>query len=395
MFGLLQRSIFWDLLKVFSLSLIALTSIFVLAGVVQEASRQGLGPENIVELIPLLLPGTLPFTVPATMLFAVSVVYGRMAHDNEITAIKAAGVPIRIVIMPAFALGTLLSVIVFSLYWEFIPHAHNRLRESVFTEFETLIYARLRHQHCFQEPKVNYTMFVQDVQGRTLIQAIFKKLDDMGKVEAVAHAAEAELYFDMKNQEITVEMYNVQVSYHKTNQNYTSLRERWQLPMPKPNENRNVRARERSIPEIQTRIVEVEQSLKEKRAQLEEMKRNPPAPTASEPIPALIALQFSVDALVKELGELRVEKAMRPALCLGCLIFTLIGCPVAIWFQRRDYLSNFVTCFLPIVVINYPLLMFAIHLGKSGRLDPDYGMWIGNAILGLMGLFFLWRISRR
>ncbi len=86
---------------------------------------------------------------------------------------------------------------------------------------------------------------------------------------------------------------------------------------------------------------------------------------------------------------------MRPALCLGCLIFTLIGCPVAIWFQRRDYLSNFVTCFLPIVVINYPLLMFAIHLGKSGRLDPDYGMWIGNAILGLMGLFFLWRISRR
>ncbi len=395
MFGLLQRAIFWDLLKVFALALIALTSIFVLAGVVQEASRQGLGPENIIELIPLLLPGTLPFTVPATMLFAVSVVYGRMAHDNEITAIKAAGVPMRVVILPAFALGSLLSMIVFSLYWQFIPHTHNQLRESVFTEFETLIYARLRHQHCFQEPKVNYTMFVQDVQGRTLIQAIFKKLDDQGKVEAVAHAAEAELIFDMSNQEITVEMYNVQVSYNKTNQNYTSLRERWQLPMPKPNENRTVRARERSMPEIAARIEEVTNALAEKRAQFEQMKNHPPPQSASEPLPAIIALQFSLDALVKELGELKVEKAMRPALSLGCLIFTLIGCPIAIWFQRRDYLSNFVTCFLPIVVINYPLLMFAIHLGKSGKLDPDYGMWIGNLVLGVFGLFFLWRISRR
>ena len=85
---------------------------------------------------------------------------------------------------------------------------------------------------------------------------------------------------------------------------------------------------------------------------------------------------------------------MRPALALGCLCFVLIGCPVAIWFQRRDYLSNFVTCFLPIVVVNYPLMMLAIHLGKDGRLDPDLGVWLGNLVLGTAGLALLRYVAR-
>ena len=94
MFGtILHRMIFGELVRVFLLALVTLTGLFLLGGLVSEASQRGLSPGQVLTVIPLLVPNTLPYTVPATCLFAACVVYGRLAHDNEITAIKSAGVP--------------------------------------------------------------------------------------------------------------------------------------------------------------------------------------------------------------------------------------------------------------------------------------------------------------
>ena len=69
MFGcILTRMIFWELVKVFVLCLIAITGILLMAGIVAEASQQGLNPAQTVAIIPLLIPSTLPYTIPATTL---------------------------------------------------------------------------------------------------------------------------------------------------------------------------------------------------------------------------------------------------------------------------------------------------------------------------------------
>jgi lipopolysaccharide export system permease protein len=391
--GLLQRYILFELVRVFLLALVAITGIFVLAGVVQEASQQGLGPEHLLDIIPLLLPGTLPFTVPATVLFAVSVVYGRLAHDNELTAIKAAGLPLRLVLMPALLLGSFLSLGIYLLYREFIPHTHHRLRTTVTVEFEKFIYARLKRDLCFNEPKVPLAIWVKDVQGRVLVGPTFKKRDAQGRDEIVGQAQEAELEVDLARGEILAHMIQGQI-VKDGNMKYSFARESIPVPLPNQLENRQVRARERSDAEIIARRKIVRRDLLEALAKLEEVRRQPPATPLDAAVPPEVHWRFRIDMLRRELGELNVELAMRPALALGCLCFVLIGSPVAIWFQRRDYLSNFVTCFLPIVVVNYPLMMLAIHLGKDGRLDPDLGVWIGNVVLGTAGLALLRHVAR-
>jgi lipopolysaccharide export system permease protein len=58
----------------------------------------------------------------------------------------------------------------------------------------------------------------------------------------------------------------------------------------------------------------------------------------------------------------------------------LLGCPVAILFQRGDYLSAFISCFLPIICIYYPLLMFVFNMSKEGYWPPIV-MWGGNIFL--------------
>src|SRR4029077_9754030 len=89
-FSILHRMIFWELFKVFALSLLGITGIMLVGTVVAEASQQGFTLLQTLQIIPLIIPGTLPYTIPATTLFATCVVYGRLSHDNEILAIKSA-----------------------------------------------------------------------------------------------------------------------------------------------------------------------------------------------------------------------------------------------------------------------------------------------------------------
>src|SRR5262245_1998041 len=102
---ILQRMIFWDLVKVFAVTLVGLTGVFGLAGLVAEISQRGLAPAQIFGIIPLMIPSMLPYTIPAATLFATVNVYGRMAKDNEIVALRAAGVNLRAIMAPSLLLG--------------------------------------------------------------------------------------------------------------------------------------------------------------------------------------------------------------------------------------------------------------------------------------------------
>ncbi len=74
--------------------------MILMAGIISEAMKNGFGPVQILAIIPLLLPSLLPYTVPTTTLFTTCIVYGRLAADNEILALKAAGTHIIHVIWP-------------------------------------------------------------------------------------------------------------------------------------------------------------------------------------------------------------------------------------------------------------------------------------------------------
>ena len=88
------------------------------------------------------------------------------------------------------------------------------------------------------------------------------------------------------------------------------------------------------------------------------------------------------------------ELQMRPALSFGCLCFVLVGCPVGIWFSRSDYLSAFITCFLPIVFVYYPLMLCGTNLAKEGKFDPVVTVWAADGVMALVGLLLFRRLLR-
>ena len=62
----LTRYVLVEILKIFIVSLVALTLLILMVGVARELHRRGLGPVAIVELLPYILPISLQFAFPAT-----------------------------------------------------------------------------------------------------------------------------------------------------------------------------------------------------------------------------------------------------------------------------------------------------------------------------------------
>ena len=388
--GILFRMIFWDLVRVFSVALFAITGILLMAGIVAEATQQGLGPGQILAAIPLLVPSTLPYTLPATTLFAVCVVYGRLAADNEILAIKAAGVNVISVVMPGLFLGVIISLTTMGLYYRIIPYTHHLLRAMAFHDAEELLYTVLRKQGMLAHANLPYAMFVKGVQGRKLISPTFKRRDAKGLVDVVAQAREANLRVNMARKMVLIHMRHGVATTDDGSRGYFEDRV-WEVPLPgNMNSEANRRARDMTWQEILAKKREWGESIERNSREIES------ALATNLPDAALHAknLEGRIKHEKQQVLFLDVELQMRPALSLGCLCFVLVGCPVGIWFSRSDFLSAFITCFLPIVIIYYPIMLCGTGMAKEGKVDIVALVWAADAVMAALGTVLLVKLTR-
>jgi lipopolysaccharide export system permease protein len=398
-FSILHRMIFWELFKVFGLSLLGITGIMLIGTVVAEASQQGFTLWQTLQIIPLIIPGTLPYTIPATTLFATCVVYGRLSHDNEILAIKAAGVNILHVVKPALFLGVAMSAVTMGLYYRVIPHTHYMLRTMFLKDVEELMYSMLRNTKQVTYPHLGYAIFAERVEGRKLINTIFKIRDAKGQPTTIVFAREAELQVNMNAKEVRVTMKTCEVCSMSPNNDVSGYFPERTEDVPLP----DAFARDH---ESRPRALSCPQILKHKQENqvlvarlLEEMKEVDEHPEAFQGRhPDLKRHQENLDKEVatirQKILQLDMEMQMRPALAMGCLFFVVIGCPVGIWFSRSDFLSAFITCFLPIVFLYYPLVLCGTNLAKEGRFVPALDIWAADAVMAVIGVVLFWRLLR-
>lgn len=105
-----------ELLKVFALASVALTALLTLTiegGIYIMIPYEGLDAAGIFRLLPwsLVIAGTL--TMPVAALFAATIVYGRLAADNELLACRAAGINIHKLFRPSLLLAAFVFLFTF------------------------------------------------------------------------------------------------------------------------------------------------------------------------------------------------------------------------------------------------------------------------------------------
>jgi lipopolysaccharide export system permease protein len=402
--------IFAELVKVFLLSLGSLTGLFLLAGIVQQAIQLGLSPGQIIAAIPLFVPSTLPYTIPATTLFASCVVYGRLAHDNEVVAIKGAGVHLFWIIQPAVLLGALTTAITGGLYYQVIPGTQQRLQEELLKDPEEALYSTLRRERCLRHPNSDFVIFVREVQGRRLIDVVLKKrsrLKDkqsgaevLNGYDYVFRASTAQIRVDPSEGVMYIDSDRF-VVYNPTAHGTSSMNAPVMERLPENFNANDTRTRPMSLlwEDLAPRVAVLENDRAAKEAERDEAR----AKAMQLPEGDLRTLALAQDAHFKsqienttrQIANVKAEFYMRPALAVGCLVFALIGCPVGIWATRADYLSTFVICFLPTVVVYYPLLFAGSNLGKDGKIPLGLGCWLADIVMGAAGVVLMWRLLRK
>ena len=389
MFGsILFRMTMAELCKVFVIALVGITGILLMAGIIAEAQSQGFGPAQLLKAIPLLIPSTLPYTIPATTLFTACVVYGRLSADNEILAIKASGVNILQIVKPVLVLGLVMSAGTMTLYYHVIPDTHLRLRSMVFDDAEELLYSMLKKNGSMSMPQMKYAMFVKGVQGRKLLSPVFKKRNDDGTIGMVVHAREADLHVNMQKLELQIHMRRGVIITSDGSLDGDFDDKFFDLPLPAGfGKMDNVRPRDMTWQRLMGR----RQELREEVAAAAEETAAAETRLLLEGTPIdwpqhIHNLKERHKQLQYQARLIVVEMLMRPALSLGCFCFILVGCPIGIMFSRGDYLGAFITCFLPIVLIYYPLLLAGTNMANKGRWNEVLLVFAADIVIALCGL---------
>jgi lipopolysaccharide export LptBFGC system permease protein LptF len=178
----LYSYVFRELLKTFGLTVLALTVLFTLGGGLYNAMRyEGVTAADLFYVLPMLVPIAITITMPVAALFAATMLYGRLAGDNELNACRAAGINIHRMFMPAMLLAV--GVSIFSMFSMnlVIPRFMKEIEYYARRNVRDLAFNKLRHAGVVEySPKSSSDRFflsaqaVKNVSDGALIQGGFE-----------------------------------------------------------------------------------------------------------------------------------------------------------------------------------------------------------------------------
>ena len=393
--GILQRYVIGEVARSFGLALLTMTAIFVLFMVAAQARDIGLSPGDVAHLIPFVIPSTLPYTIPVSLLFAATVVYGRLAGDNEIIAVKSAGLSVWIVLWPTIFLAVALSGWLLYASSDWIPRCSHSAKMVLFKDLEDMFYKLLARDREFNHPKWPFLIKVRDVQGSKMIDPTFKhKLKGSDDYDAIIQARAAELHFHLKENLVRVYLEDAEVTTTQGPGRDIFLINNNELPFTIPPDsklNMETKIQEKTNAEIADELAKNLHLIATGRKN--EAIRDGFA-FATGRIDRInwnnVFLAFrDYSDWERKRNELNTEWHLRVSMAFGSLLFVLLGAPIGIRFARRDFLSAFMTCFLPIIGVYYPLMLMGVNTSKEGQLAPYLSLWIGNGLLALGALLVL------
>lgn len=392
----LTRYILIEILKIFVVALIALTLLILMIGIGRELLRRGLGPLAVVQLLPYVLPISLQFAFPATALFSVCCVYGRMAADGEVSTVKASGISPLKLLQPAVIFAALLSPAAVWISDLAVSWGRPGVNRVVLMSIEDIAYRVLRSQHSYTSDH-GFSIHVREVIGKRMIAPTVTVHSGNKGGTIKLSADEGQLRLDPETQTLLLTVVN---SRWESKQFSGTIPQTETFPIPLSDAMAEKDVQFQSPSEMPLRLIRSERIRQDNRthAAVGEMAAHTGFSilvSRSEDIagPGGKGIEQHLKNSKKRSNRLHTEPWRRWAEGFSCFFFVLVGAPLAMIAKTSDYWTTFGLCFLPTLVLYYPLFIFGLEQAKDG-LVPPYGVWLGNAILCMIGVALVARVRR-
>jgi lipopolysaccharide export system permease protein len=392
---ILTRYILAELTKVFLLSLTALTGMFCIILVVDEALDKGLPPTQLLRLTPYILPEALVFAVPATLLLATTTVYSRISGSNEVVAIKSLGLSPMVLVWPALVMAFLLSLGTVVLYDVAVSWGRAGVERVIKDAVEEIAYGMLRTQGQFSWRDFDIT--VREVQGDRLIGPTLSLKPRGNTPASTITAEEAILRTDHQNNALKIIICDGTFLLEGGMEGRFPDQRVYEFPLGDPSQ---TDITSKSPSDLPMRVIPGEKA--RQTADIERCQQQLAGRAAYQMLcgdfDGLLSPEWdnrhkSLKNKRSRLHRLRTEPYRRWSAGFSCLCFVMVGAPMAIRLRNAQALTSFFLCFLPILVVYYPALAYTVDAAKGG-VFPPFAVWAGNGILLLWGGWLLRKVRR-
>lgn len=166
---ILHAYVLRELLKTFGLALLALTVLFTMGGGLYNViSYEGVSAADVLRFMPYLVPIVITLTMPMAALFAATMVYGRLAADNELTACRAAGIDVQRLFLAVGLLALLVALFTLVFGSFVIPRFMERVDDFVRANIRDVVAQNLQRKgfiHRGRRGEERHALTAERVQG--------------------------------------------------------------------------------------------------------------------------------------------------------------------------------------------------------------------------------------
>jgi hypothetical protein len=147
----MSKTLFWyvfkDLLKIFLMTSLVLAGIMSFGGLLKPMMQYGLNGSQMAKMVLYLLPAMQTYSLPIAALFATTIVYGRLAADNELTACRAGGISHMNMLVPAVVLALVLSITSLLCLCFVVPRFTLKVESVAFDSLADVVKKRFDRKH--------------------------------------------------------------------------------------------------------------------------------------------------------------------------------------------------------------------------------------------------------
>jgi lipopolysaccharide export LptBFGC system permease protein LptF len=195
----LHRYIFREVFKVFALATVALTLMMSLGSILRPVQEYGVGPSQVLDLMAYFLPITLTFVLPMAALFATTLVYGRLANDNELDACKASGISLLPLVYPGLVLAVIVATANLLLSFYVMPAFVQKAESSLKNDARQILFRNVQRKDYYAlPPDGQYRIHADyaDIAQNTLSGVVALETNDNRNIKKIITAEFAKVTFN-------------------------------------------------------------------------------------------------------------------------------------------------------------------------------------------------------
>lgn len=355
----IDRYIIKEMLKIFTLSVGALTAILFLDKILfltELIINKGVDFVGVMRMMVYISPAFLALTIPMSVLVASVVVFSQLSADSELIAMRASGCSFTRLMRPVLFFSFIAYALTNFIMFQALPWGNLSFKKIIYDIVQNRAHFEIK-TNVFNKDFDKLVLFVREKASENDLRHIFIADTTASESAKIILAEEGTIVSDPALFKIQLKLKNGTIhDLSEKRRHYQILNfDRYELTLDIP-----------TTQDLQKRALKGNREL-----------------SFSELLEKINRLKKEGQRTFNE----EVELSKKFSIPFTCLFFAFIGAPLGIGSSRSGKSGSF-TVSIVVILLYYVALISTQNLGSLGKINSLFSVWIPN-VIGVIAATYL------